>query len=329
MAREAVSTEGALRDAVLVRPARKPFVAATIRLFRKKIAVVALIIIVAFYLTGILAPYIAPYDYTDQDLQNTFQSPSWEHPLGTDRLGRDMLSRVIWAARTTAIVTLATLLTGGVLLGITLGLIAGYVGGRVDTVIMRTGDIFLAMPGLLMLILINATLRSRWIEWAHDFEDWSGWYGFVETGAPDYLLVFSALSLFAWVGGARLIRSQVLALRETDYVMAARAMGASRWRIIFRHLLPNVSNLIIVGLSAGMAGIVGSEIALSWLGLGVKPPNPSFGALILEWSGISNLRTHPTLLLFPATVVALLILSWNLLGDALNDVLNPRRSGAR
>lgn len=324
--REATGETAALREALPERPARRPWVAALARLLRKRIAVVAIAIILAFYITGALAPLLAPYGYNAQDLKHTFEGPSADHLMGTDRLGRDMLSRVIWAARTTSIVTAAVLLTGGIVIGVGLGLVSGYVGGKVDTLIMRVGDVFLALPSLLILILLTATIRPRVKEWAYDFESWSGIDGFVRSGAPDYILVFGALSLFAWVGSARLIRSQVLALREADYVLAARAMGASRRRIIWAHLLPNVSNLVIVGLSAGMAGIVGSEIALSWLGLGVQPPNPSFGGLIAEWSGISNLRAHPFLLLFPASIAATLILAWNLLGDALNDVLNPRRS---
>ena len=305
--------------------ASRPWVNTFRRLLRKKLAIIGILVILTFYMVGALAPVLAPYDYNEQDLSTTFQSPSREHLLGTDRLGRDMFSRVVWAARTTAIVTAAALLTGGVVLGVGLGLISGYLGGKVDSLIMRVGDMFLALPSLLMLILFTATIRPRYIGWAHSFEDWAGWKGFVSSGAPDYILVFGALSLFSWVGSARLIRSQVLALRETQYVLAARSIGASRRRIIFVHLLPNVSNLIIVGMSAGMGGIVGSEIALSWLGLGVQPPNPSFGGLIREWSGLSNLRTHPFLLLGPAGVAAALIFSWNLLGDALNDVLNPRR----
>ncbi len=316
------------REAVLPRRTeRSPFAAALGRLMHKRVAVLAIVVIITFYLVGALAPLLAPYDYNHQDLQHTFEGPSSDHLMGTDRLGRDMLSRVIWATRTTTIVTLSVLATGGIVLGVGLGLVSGYLGGKVDALIMRVGDMFLALPSLMILILLTATIRPRVKEWSYDFEDLTGWDGFVRSGAPDYILVFGALSIFAWVGAARLIRSQVLALREMDYVTAARAMGASRRRIILSHLLPNVTNLIVVGLSAGMAGIVGSEIALSWLGLGVQPPNPSFGGLIAEWSGISNLRAHPFLLLFPATIAATLILSWNLLGDALNDVLNPRRGG--
>ena len=310
---------------VVEEEGRGPFAAAMGRLLRKRLAVVALVVIVAFYMTGLLAPLIAPYSYTEQNLDNAFAGPTMEHPLGTDRLGRDMLSRVIWASRTTAIVTGTVMLSGGIVLGVGLGLISGYFGGKVDALIMRVGDVFFSLPSLLIMILLTATVRPRVIEWARDFEDWSGWEGFVRSGAPDFLLVFTALSMFSWVGGARLIRSQVLAVRETDYVVAARSMGASGVQIIWRHILPNVSNLVIVGLSMGMAGIVGSEIALSWLGVGVQPPTPSFGGLINEWSGISNLRRHPFLLIGPSVVVASLIFAWNLLGDALNDVLNVRR----
>ncbi len=325
MRREAASGDTPTGQAIPEYRARSPFVAAMRRLLGKRIALLAMALILAFYTIALLAPLVAPHGFNDQNLRESLQGPSWEHPMGTDRLGRDMLSRVIWSARTTAIVTGAVLLTGGLVLGVGLGLVSGYFGGKVDTAIMRVGDVFFALPGLLIMILLTATVRPRFIEWARDFESWSGWDGFVRSGAPDYILVFGALSLFSWVGAARLIRSQVLALRETDYVMAARAMGAPGRAIIWRHLLPNVSNLVIVGLSAAMGGIVGSEIALSWLGVGVQPPHASFGGLIREWSGISNLRTHPYLLLFPAMIAASLIFAWNLLGDALNDVLSPRR----
>lgn len=323
--RRAAAPATAIDDAFAGRKTRGPFAAAVGRLARKRIATVAIVVILIFYLVAAFAPLVAPHGFNDQNLQESLRDPSLEHPFGTDRLGRDMLSRVIWSARTTAIVTAAVLLTGGLFLGVGLGLVSGYFGGKVDTVIMRIGDVFFALPGLLVMILLTATIRPRFVEWSHDFEDWTGWDGFVSSGAPDYILVFGALSIFSWVGAARLIRSQVLALRESDYVLAARAMGAHGRSIMWRHLLPNVSNLVIVGLSASMGGIVGSEIALSWLGVGVQPPNASFGGLIREWSGISNLRTHPYLLLFPAMIAAALIFAWNLLGDALNDVLSPRR----
>jgi ABC-type dipeptide/oligopeptide/nickel transport system permease subunit len=307
------------------RTGRSPFGMAMRRLLRKKLAVVALVVIAAFYLCALFANLIAPYGYNDQDLDASFESPGWAHPFGTDRLGRDQLSRVIYSTRATAIVTAATLLTGGLVLGVGLGLLAGYKGGRVDMFIMRVGDVFFALPGLLMLILFKATLSDPVRDAMLRFEVWSGWEGLVDFGVADYFVLFGALALFSWVGTARLIRSQVLALREAEFIVAARAAGASTTRILWSHLLPNVSNLIIVGLSAGLGAIAGSEIALSWLGLGVQPPAPSFGRLINEFSGPFTLRTYPYLLLFPALVVAALLYAFNLLGDALNDVLNPRR----
>lgn len=300
--------------------ARGPLAVALGRLLRKKIAVAALIFIAVFYFCGVFAPWVAPHSFTDQDLDHAREGPSIEHPLGTDRHGRDMLSRVIWASRTTVVVTVATLITGGIVLAVGLGLLAGYVGGKVDTFIMRLGDVFWALPGLAMLIMINSALgsRIRSLEWLERIED-----ALRIDGFPDYVVVFGALSLFSWVGGARVIRSQVLALRETEYVQAARAMGASTARVIVSHLLPNVSNIVIVSLSASLGAIAGTEIALTWFGVGVQPPTPSFGAMLYEGGSIRTLQADPHLLLVPGAVVAMLIFSFNLLGDALMDVLTP------
>jgi ABC-type dipeptide/oligopeptide/nickel transport system permease subunit len=308
-------------DVAAPGPSRSPFGLAVRRLLRKKIAVLALAYIAVFYFCGLFAPVVAPQSYTKQDLDHVSEGPSLSHPLGTDPLGRDMLSRVIWASRTTVIVTVATLVTGGLVLSVSLGLLAGYLGGIVDTAIMRVGDVFFALPGLPMLILINATVKPKVVDqaWIKDLEGWLR-----VDGLPDYLVIFGALSLFAWVGGARVIRSQILALRETDYVVAARAMGASVWRVIFRHLLPNVSNIIIVSLSAGLGGIAGTEIALTWFGVGIQPPTPSFGTMLYEGGSIRTLQAYPHLLLVPGAVVAALIFSFNLLGDALTDILTPR-----
>jgi ABC-type dipeptide/oligopeptide/nickel transport system permease subunit len=299
---------------------RGPLGMAIRRLLRKKIAVVALMYIGIFYFCGVFAPVVAPQSYTDQNLDNVLKGPTLSHPLGTDELGRDMLSRVIWASRTTVVVTVATLVTGGLVLAVGLGLLAGYAGGKVDMAIMRVGDIFFALPGLPMLIMINATLGARVRGW--------GWLGAIEKGLringfPDFFVVFGALSLFAWVGPARLIRSQVLSLRETEYITAARAMGASTGRIIFRHVLPNVSNIIIVTLSASLGAIAGTEIALSWFGVGIHPPTPSFGAMLYQGGSIRTLQANPHLLLVPGAVVAALIFAFNLLGDALTDILTP------
>ncbi len=295
------------------------------RLARKRLAVVGLVVIVTIYLAGILAPVAAPYGFADTDFENTFAGPSLEHPLGTDRLGRDMLARVMWASQTTVIISAAAILTGGLALGVTLGLLAGYAGGRIDNLIMRVADAFFGLPDILLLLLITATVRPRVEDFFDKFDGWPVLGGLNEAGLPDYFLIFGVLSLFGWVGMARIVRSQVLSLRETDYVMAARAAGARTPRLLFHHLLPNVTNIVIVAVTFSLGAIAGTEIALTWLGIGIQPPHPSFGVMIFDGSGLTNLRAHPTLMLVPAVVVAALLFSFNLLGDALNDVLNPHR----
>ena len=295
------------------------------RLARKRLAVVGLVIIVIIYLAGIFAPLVAPYGFADTDFTNTFAGPSLEHPLGTDRLGRDLLSRVMWSAQTTVIISAAAILTGGLALGVTLGLLAGYAGGRVDNLIMRVADTFFGLPEILMLLLITATVRPRVEDFFDKFDGWPVLGGLNEAGLPDYFLIFGVLSLFGWVGMARIVRSQVLSLRETDYVMAAQAAGARTPRVLFHHLLPNVSNIVIVAITFSLGAIAGTEIALTWLGIGIQPPHPSFGVMIFDASGLTTIRAHPNLMLVPAVAVAALLFSFNLLGDALNDVMNPHR----
>ena len=327
MTREEAAELAAQPEAAQAAP-HSPTGLALRRLLRKRIASVALAFILLFYAVGLLAPLLdglgVIHSYVAQDLEASLQGPSWSHPFGTDRLGRDQLSRVIWASQTTVIITLATLVTGGLILAVGLGLLSGYVGGWVDTLIMRVGDIFASLPGILMLLLINATLKDQVRGLAENFEDLTGIGGVVRSGAPDYVLIFGALSLFGWVGGARVIRSQILSLRETEFVLAARSLGASTPHILWRHLLPNVSNIIIVSLSLGLAGIAGSEIVLTWFGVGIQPPRPSFGALIFDASSIRTVNAHLYLLAFPGGVVAGLFFAFNLLGDALTDVLTPR-----
>ena len=295
------------------------------RLGHKRLAVVGLVVIVIIYLAGIFAPLVAPYGFADTDFTNTFAGPSLEHPLGTDRLGRDLLSRVMWSAQTTVIISAAAILTGGLALGVSLGLLAGYAGGRIDNLIMRVADAFFGLPEILLLLLITATVRPRVEDFFDKFDGWPILGGLNEAGLPDYFLIFGVLSLFGWVGMARIVRSQVLSLRETDYVMAARAAGARTPRVLFHHLLPNVSNIVIVAVTFSLGAIAGTEIALTWLGIGIQPPHPSFGVMIFDGSGLTNLRAHPILMLVPAVVVAALLFSFNLLGDAHNDVMNPHR----
>lgn len=387
MTMQEAANELPVTEAAITVPS--PWSTAWRRLRRKRLAMIGLTAILAFYLIGLLAPVVAPYSYRDQDLEHTLERPSWSHPFGTDRNGRDQLSRVIWSARTTIIVTVATVFAGGLVLSVGLGLLSGYAGGKTDATIMRTGEVFGSLPALPMLILIGATLRPR----AEDFVNWleqhlstdalrsgleeqsggefilvvilgllclAGVAGliawlvvgpsrrngawlipgivsavlvvllwalqgiFATPGSADYFLMFGALSLFFWVGGARVIRSQVLAIRQTEYVLAAQSMGAGTWRILRSHILPNVSPIIIVGISATLGAIVGTEIALTFLGVGVHEPTPSFGALLADAAPEPVLREHAYLIIFPALVIGALIFAFNLLGDALNDVFTPR-----
>ncbi len=253
--------------------------------------------------------------------------PNFDNIFGTDRLGRDYFSRIIYGVRTTVIITVASVLTGSLLLGLFMGAAAGLMGGKIDNAIMRVGEIFLAFPGILLIILIAATVKPRFTDWTRSFEEWSGIDGIVASGAVDYYVVFLSLTLFSWVGMARLVRGQILHLKESQFIDAARSMGATNTRLVVRHLLPNAISPVIVSVSMGMGSVAGSEVILSWFGIGVQPPNPSLGRMIFENFGYGNLsilRNDPHLILIPVFTIAVIIYAWNLFGDGLNDVLNPR-----
>ena len=207
---------------------------------------------------------------------------------------------------------------------ITLGLISGYMGGRTDSLIMRIGELFASFPDILLVILLAATLRLSVLNWIRWIEDNTFLDGLVKTGLADYLVVALALISFSWVGMARLVRGQILALKQTEYIEAARAVGVSTFRILLNHLFPNAIGPVVVTASMGMGALVGTEIILSWLGLGIQPPRPSLGTMLLEAGSISALRVVPWMLFAPGLIAWSLVLCWNLFGDALNDVLNPR-----
>ena len=309
---------------LLEKPSKSEWGLVWERLRRKKLAMISLVVIIAIYLAGIFAPVLATHSYREQDLDRRYEGPSRDHWFGTDILGRDIYSRVLYSIRTTVIVTTAVVLSGSLIIGNTLGLLAGYRGGWVDGLIMRVGDTFASLPGLVMLILINATLGERWEDFMRSLEANTPISGLVASGFHSYFLVFTAMSLFFWVGTARIIRAQVLQLRERDFVMAAESLGANTAQIILRHLLPNVSFLIILSISATLGGIAGSEIVLSWFGVGVQPPAASFGQMIYEGSGTRTFQAHPHLLLVPGAFVTLLLFAFALLGDALNDAMRGR-----
>ena len=294
------------------------------RLVRKKIAVSCILIIALIYLAGLFAPFLAPYEYDQQDYTAVRKAPSLQHWAGTDLKGRDVFSRVIWGVQNTVIITIVTMGTGGIVLGVSLGLLSGYYGGKIDSIIMRIGELFASFPDILLVIILAATLRPRVLDFVRWLEDNTLLDGLVKTGVADYLVISLALVSFSWVGMARLVRGQALSIKETQYVEAARATGASIVRIMVVHLLPNVIGPVVVTVSMGMGSLIGTEIILSWLGLGIQPPRPSLGTMLLEAGSISALRVVPWMLIGPGLIAWTLILCWNLLGDALNDVLNPR-----
>ena len=277
----------------------------------------------SIYVMGLLAPWVAPYGYNEQDYESIREAPTLEHIAGTDLKGRDVFSRVLWGVQNTVIITLVTILTGGLLIGVSLGLISGYYGGRVDSVIMRIGELFASFPDILLVILLAATLRPRIIDAVRWIEDNTWLDGIVKSGIADYFVISIALVSFSWVGMARLVRGQVLSLKSSQYVESAQATGASTSRILFIHLLPNAIGPIVVTVSMGMGTLIGTEIILSWLGLGIQPPRPSLGTMLLEAGSISALRVVPWMLIAPGIVAWSLVLCWNLFGDAMNDVLNP------
>jgi ABC-type dipeptide/oligopeptide/nickel transport system permease subunit len=322
-----VDIEGVETEAPPMEKPRGLWVQAAGQLLHRPKAIFGIAIILILYGGGILAPWLAPQGYNEQDLFAVRQGPSAEHLLGTDFVGRDVLSRTIFSLRTNLIITAASVATGSLIIGVTLGLVAGYLGGKMDTLIMRVGEVFLAFPGLLLVILLAATVKPRVLDWVRSFEDTTGIDGLVQWGVADYLVIFGALAAFSWVGVARLVRGQVISLKSTAFIEATRVIGASTWRVMFHHLLPNALPPVVVVVTMGMGAIAGAEVVLSWLGIGIQPPVPSLGSMIREGQDVSILRNAPHLILPPIIVVGLLIFAWNLLGDALNDVLNPRRQG--
>lgn len=284
----------------------------------QKPAFIGLLIIIALVVTAIFAPWMAPYGYRDRDLDRTNLGPCWAHPLGTDELGRDQLSRIIWGARTAAFVVVVTLILSTPL-GIVLGAISGYFGGWVDTLIMRVADVMFAYPGFLFILFLAATIQPRIDGWARNVDFLAS---VVKGGYINYIVVTIALSAVGWAGTARLVRSLFLKLKKEEFVTAAKAIGATDRRIVFRHILPNALPPIIVSLSMSAGGIILTEASLSFLGIGIRPPNPSWGAMI--YTGYMFWRTRPWMIWGPGGMLALAIFAFNFLGDGLNAIFNPK-----
>ena len=266
-----------------------------------RLTYIGLAIAVIFILTAIFAPLIATHDVTAQNLAVRYASPSAEHWFGTDALGRDVFSRIVFGARISLEVGIVVVVVSAVI-GIFIGAIAGFYGGWVDKILSDyIFNVFLAFPGLLLAIALVA---------------------FLGAGLGKLIL---ALCVIGWVGYARVMRGQVLKVREYDFVQAARALGAGNMRILFTHILPNAIQPLIVQASLGMAGAVLSEASLSFLGLGIPPPAPSWGTMIEEGRGFDILYNSPHVLFIPAIAIALTVLAFNFIGDGLREYLDPKQ----
>jgi peptide/nickel transport system permease protein len=258
---------------------------------------VGIVIVFIAVVAAVAGPALTPYDPASQTIPQRLEAPSREHPFGLDELGRDILSRLLSGARISLLVGLAVVSVSS-LIGMALGSIAGYFGGIVDDVISRAIDILMAFPGILLAIALVAVL------------------------GPSLTNVILALCVIGWVGYARLVRGQALRAREFEYVQAARALGAGAGRIVFRHVLPTAFPAVIVQGTLGMAGAIIAEASLSFLGLGVQPPTPSWGTMLD--AGRSHLFDAPHLTIFPGLAIATLVLGFNFLGDGLRDRIDPK-----
>lgn len=268
--------------------------------FKRKIVVFGFAFVILTLLVTAFADLIAPYGMNEQDLYNVLAQPSAQHLLGTDALGRDLLSRIIFGTRIALAVGVSTVVVSAAL-GTILGLIAGYAEGIIQTAIMRFTDAMMAIPSLILTLIIAAIIK---------------------TGILGIVLAV-AVSLFP--GYVRLINGQVLSLKQNDYIMAERSMGSKKSRIILRHILPNCLSPLIVQMTMMIGVAILSEASLSFLGLGISPPTPAWGSLCFD--GYKNLMTQPLLSIAPGLAIMLLVLSFNMVGDGLRDALDPKLRG--
>lgn len=265
---------------------------------RQPLAVAGILLLAGFIVCGLAAPWLAPYNPAAIDLVHRLQGPSQAHWAGTDELGRDTLARLLWGARLSLAVSVSVVAVS-LALGLAVGGVAGYLGGWVDTALTTFAmNTFQALPGILLAIAFAAFL------------------------GPGFTNLVLALAIGGWAGYARLVRAQVMAVRDREYVDAARALGAGGLRIFFRHILPNIVQPVLVQAAIGMAGVILAEATLSFLGLGIPAPTPSWGAMLND--ARLHLFDSPHLVLFPAAAVAGAVLGFNFLGDALRDELDPR-----
>ncbi|MEJ2183239.1 MAG: ABC transporter permease [Nitrospirota bacterium] len=268
------------------------------RFKRNKLSVAGAVMVAMLALVALGAPLLSPYDPKTIDIENVLSPPSAAHPLGTDDLGRDVLSRMIWGSRVSlsvGFVAVGIAMT----IGIFVGALAGYFGGKTDAVLMRLVDVMLTFPTFFLILAVIAVVPE-----------------------PNIYIIMAVIGVTGWMDVARLVRAEFLTLKERDFVVAADAMGAGSLRIIFRHVLPNALSPVFVAATFGVAGAILVEAGLSFLGLGVQPPDPSWGNILTL--GKNNIEVAWWLSLFPGVAILLTVLSYNLVGEGLRDALDPR-----
>ena len=298
VAREAVTLATPPRSA-----AEREWVTLLRRLVRRRTALFGMLVVLGVLLAAAFAPMVAPFDPLEQDIGQRLREPGWQdaqgrvHPLGTDHLGRDILSRIVFGSRIALVVGLAAVLISGVL-GMLIGLLAGYFGGRVDDFLMRLADIQLAFPFILLAIAVIGVL------------------------GPSLRNIIIVIGVSSWVVYARVVRGEVLSIREREYVQAAIALGSQHWRVLRQHVLPNTLTPWLVVATLDMARVIVIESALSFLGLGVQPPTPTWGGMLAD--GRVYLSTAWWLATFPGLAILITVLGINLFGDGLRDTLDPR-----
>ena len=280
---------------------KSPILKDVLKALRKNpLSLAGLGVIVALVIAAVVAPYAAPYDPIATDPMNRLQAPSPHHPLGTDQLGRDILSRLLYGARISIRIALIVVALAGVS-GTLIGVLCGYLGGWVDNLLMRITDMFMAFPQLVLAMAISSAL------------------------GPSLENVVIAVSMTEWTFFARLARSRAIAVREEDYVEAARAMGETGWRVLARHVLPMCLSPVIVQATLEMGGIIRTAASLGFLGLGAQPPTPEWGVMVT--AGRNYLPNQWWVSTFPGLAIFLTVLGFNLLGDGIRDILDPRLRG--
>jgi len=311
--------ENAIQDA----PTESFLKDAFTRFIANKGAVIGLVLISILFLIAFIGPYITPYDFLAQNIEERNQGISWQHPFGTDDLGRDILSRVIYGARTAVIISLSVTLLS-FLIGIVIGSIGAYnVGTKIDGFIVWLIDVTMSIPSLLLVIVLNTSLKPLFITWMESQYLSTKNPIFRETIWVDFILVFGSIALIKWPKAARIIRGQILSIRNKNYVKAAIASGVSTVGILRKYIIPNSMGPVIVLFSATLGEAMVFESAFSFLGVGVRPPMPSWGNMISD--GLRVWHLYPHILAAPAAVLAIMSMAYSFLGDGLNDALNPRQ----